>query len=236
MVAHHPRPRGPGPWQSRFIFAAISASSTHPAACQRLVLLAVRQDAIGDPLSGKAVRQCREIQGAPPSYWSRSANPGRECGCPAARDSASNPETDRDGIARMPDVYVKRLHGVDYTKLKGSAPAEARGEFPPPRAAPAGHPWKTVKSAILGVEKPPGAASIHAAFAPGRCRSNSGRCRPWRVRSSCWPIEGREVHHHPALGEAHGGCPPRSRPPPPVASTMESRRVSRSMDFLSHGA
>jgi hypothetical protein len=42
------------------------------------------------------------------------------------------PRTDRDGIARMPDVYLKCLHGVDYTKLMVSA----RGISPEALRAP----------------------------------------------------------------------------------------------------
>src|ERR1700721_3075087 len=71
----------------------------------------------------------------------------------------------------MSYVYIERLHGVDYTNLTAPVPAEANGESPPPRAAPAGHPWKP-SNRLFGRTGLPGAALIHGVFAQGPwCRS-----------------------------------------------------------------
>src|ERR1700692_419306 len=96
----------------------------------------------------------------------------------------------------MPDIYLKRLHGAEYTKLKEPVPAEttgrlpdvaqgmcspkfrepvfaeARGESLPPRAAPACRRWKRSNRLFerTGLR---GAAFIHGAFVQGRCRSTA---------------------------------------------------------------
>ena len=130
-VADHAAPQG----QHRGIAIHFIADQRveHPrGGLQSLVLLAVRQDALGDPSSGKTVPQFRQVQ-------LRHGRIGHDQEVPPANAGLQQlavrqqSRADRDRIARMPDVYVKRLHCVDYTNHFALVPGNSpRGGSLPP--------------------------------------------------------------------------------------------------------
>jgi len=83
---------------------------------QRLVLLAFRQDAFGDPARVEPGRQFRKVQAADRGI----GHDQQIVAANAARQQlaiAKQARSDRDRIAGMTDINLESVHGVDYTNL-----------------------------------------------------------------------------------------------------------------------